>query len=91
MWKTTPFTVFFLLALMPWLDPPGVLLFKWDWGNSSAILVSALLGFLLQWSGALALGLVFCSLLSYKDKLEFNSLPVLHFAVIIIYEQSTKT
>ncbi|KAH0854192.1 hypothetical protein HID58_090129 [Brassica napus] len=24
MWKTTPFTVFFLLALMPWLDPPGV-------------------------------------------------------------------
>ncbi|XP_056849488.1 nucleotide-sugar uncharacterized transporter 2-like [Raphanus sativus] len=56
MWKTTPFTVFFLLALMPWLDPPGVLLFKWDWGNSSAILVSALLGFLLQWSGALALG-----------------------------------
>lgn len=68
MWKTTPFTVFFLLALMPWLDPPGVLLFKWDWGNSSAILVSALLGFLLQWSGALALGLVFCSLLSYKDK-----------------------
>ncbi|KAL0734843.1 hypothetical protein Bca4012_011053 [Brassica carinata] len=56
MWKTTPFTVFFLLALMPWLDPPGVLLFKWDWGNSSAILISALLGFLLQWSGALALG-----------------------------------
>ncbi|KAL1195266.1 Nucleotide-sugar uncharacterized transporter 2 [Cardamine amara subsp. amara] len=56
MWKTTPFTVFFLLALMPWLDPPGVLLFKWDLGNSSAILISALLGFLLQWSGALALG-----------------------------------
>ncbi|XP_019058565.1 PREDICTED: uncharacterized membrane protein At1g06890 isoform X2 [Tarenaya hassleriana] len=56
MWKTTPITVFFLLALMPWLDPPGVLLFKWDFGNSSAVLVSALLGFLLQWSGALALG-----------------------------------
>ncbi|CAN8252953.1 unnamed protein product [Cochlearia groenlandica] len=56
MWKTTPYTVFFLLALMPWLDPPGVLLFKWDLTNSSAILVSALLGFLLQWSGALALG-----------------------------------
>ncbi|KAK2640091.1 hypothetical protein Ddye_027886 [Dipteronia dyeriana] len=56
MWKTTPVTVFFLLALMPWLDPPGVLLFKWNINNSSTILVSALLGFLLQWSGALALG-----------------------------------
>lgn len=68
MWKTTPFTVFFLLALMPWLDPPGVLLFKWDLANSSAILVSALLGFLLQWSGALALGLVFWSLLRFEDQ-----------------------
>ncbi|GMI63819.1 hypothetical protein like AT5G55950 [Hibiscus trionum] len=56
MWKTTPITIFFLVALMPWLDPPGVLLFKWDINNVSAILVSALLGFLLQWSGALALG-----------------------------------
>ncbi|KAJ4725325.1 Nucleotide/sugar transporter family protein [Melia azedarach] len=56
MWKTTPVTIFFLVALMPWLDPPGVLLFKWDLSNSSAILISALLGFLLQWSGALALG-----------------------------------
>ncbi|XP_057982621.1 nucleotide-sugar uncharacterized transporter 2 isoform X1 [Malania oleifera] len=56
MWKTTPITIFFLLALMPWLDPPGVLSFKWDLNNSSAILVSAALGFLLQWSGALALG-----------------------------------
>ncbi|TXG68013.1 hypothetical protein EZV62_009288 [Acer yangbiense] len=56
MWKTTPVTVFFLLALMPWLDPPGVLLFKWNINNSSTILISALLGFLLQWSGALALG-----------------------------------
>ncbi|KAJ8764997.1 hypothetical protein K2173_010467 [Erythroxylum novogranatense] len=56
MWKTTPVTVLFLLALMPWLDPPGVLSFKWDLSNSSAILISALLGFLLQWSGALALG-----------------------------------
>ncbi|KAK9268313.1 hypothetical protein L1049_000061 [Liquidambar formosana] len=56
MWKTTPVTVLFLLALMPWLDPPGVLLFKWDLSNSSAILISAGLGFLLQWSGALALG-----------------------------------
>ncbi|KAI9186993.1 hypothetical protein LWI28_023201 [Acer negundo] len=46
MWKTTPVTVFFLLALMPWLDPPGVLLFKWNINNSSTILVSALLGFL---------------------------------------------
>ncbi|XP_004148259.1 nucleotide-sugar uncharacterized transporter 2 isoform X1 [Cucumis sativus] len=56
MWKTTPITIFFLLALMPWLDPPGVLSFKWDLGSSTAILISALLGFLLQWSGALALG-----------------------------------
>ncbi|KAJ7963580.1 Nucleotide/sugar transporter family protein [Quillaja saponaria] len=56
MWKTTPVTIFFLVALMPWLDPPGVLSFKWDINNSSAVLISALLGFLLQWSGALALG-----------------------------------
>ncbi|CAN0875298.1 Nucleotide-sugar uncharacterized transporter 2 [Linum grandiflorum] len=56
MWKTTPVTVLFLLALMPWLDPPGALLFKWNLQNSSAVLMSALLGFLLQWSGALALG-----------------------------------
>ncbi|KAM7492795.1 hypothetical protein LguiA_035716 [Lonicera macranthoides] len=56
MWKTTPVTVFFLLALMPWLDPPGVLSFNWDFNNSTAIIVSAALGFLLQLSGALALG-----------------------------------
>ncbi|KAI3905874.1 hypothetical protein MKW92_036852 [Papaver armeniacum] len=56
MWKTTPTTIFFLLALMPWLDPPGVLSFAWDLNNTSAIAISALLGFLLQWSGALALG-----------------------------------
>ncbi|KAL0301047.1 UNVERIFIED_CONTAM: Nucleotide-sugar uncharacterized transporter 2 [Sesamum radiatum] len=56
MWKTTPVTIFFLVALMPWLDPPGVLSFKWDATNGTAILISALLGFLLQWSGALALG-----------------------------------
>ncbi|XP_042497422.1 nucleotide-sugar uncharacterized transporter 2 [Macadamia integrifolia] len=56
MWKTTPVTIFFLLALMPWLDPPGVLSFKWDLNNTSTITISALLGFLLQWSGALALG-----------------------------------
>ncbi|XP_022932395.1 nucleotide-sugar uncharacterized transporter 2 isoform X3 [Cucurbita moschata] len=58
MWKTTPITIFFLLALMPWLDPPGVLSFRWDLSSSTAILISALLGFLLQWSGALALGVV---------------------------------
>ncbi|CAA0814032.1 Nucleotide/sugar transporter family protein [Striga hermonthica] len=56
MWKTTPVTIFFLVALMPWLDPPGVLLFKWNMTNATAVLISALLGFLLQWSGALALG-----------------------------------
>ncbi|RDY08104.1 Nucleotide-sugar uncharacterized transporter 2, partial [Mucuna pruriens] len=56
MWKTTPITVFFLGALMPWIDPPGVLSFKWDVNNTTAVFVSALLGFLLQWSGALALG-----------------------------------
>ncbi|KAF8391693.1 hypothetical protein HHK36_024002 [Tetracentron sinense] len=56
MWKTTPVTVFFLLALMPWLDPPGVLYFNWDLNSTSAVGISAVLGFLLQWSGALALG-----------------------------------
>lgn len=56
MWKTTPVTVLFLVTLMPWLDPPGVLSFKWDVHNVTAILISALLGFLLQLSGALALG-----------------------------------
>ncbi|KAM3243300.1 hypothetical protein ACQJBY_055323 [Aegilops geniculata] len=56
MWKTTPVTIFFLLALMPLLDPPGLLLFNWNFRNSCAIVISALFGFLLQWSGALALG-----------------------------------
>lgn len=56
MWKTTPITVFFLVVLIPWLDPPGALSFKWDFPKTTAIVVSALLGFLLQWSGALALG-----------------------------------
>ncbi|KAF7141994.1 hypothetical protein RHSIM_Rhsim06G0232200 [Rhododendron simsii] len=56
MWKTTPVTIFFLVALMPWLDPPGGFSFVWNLSNSSAVLISALLGFLLQWSGALALG-----------------------------------
>ncbi|KAI3969444.1 hypothetical protein MKX01_020005 [Papaver californicum] len=39
MWKTTPITIFFLLALMPWLDPPGVLSFAWDINNTSAIAI----------------------------------------------------
>ncbi|XP_039132211.1 nucleotide-sugar uncharacterized transporter 2-like [Dioscorea cayenensis subsp. rotundata] len=56
MWKTTPITVFFLVAMMPWLDPPGVLSFNWSFRNTVAIVMSAVLGFLLQWSGALALG-----------------------------------
>ncbi|CAL5047398.1 unnamed protein product [Urochloa decumbens] len=56
MWKTTPITIFFFIVLMPLLDPPGLLSFNWDFKNSSAIIMSALFGFLLQWSGALALG-----------------------------------
>lgn len=56
MWKTTPITIFFFMALMPLLDPPGLLSFNWNLSNSVAILISALFGFLLQWSGALALG-----------------------------------
>ncbi|KAH0458840.1 hypothetical protein IEQ34_011654 [Dendrobium chrysotoxum] len=56
MWKTTPITIFFFLALMPLLDPPGLLSFNWDSNNLTAILISAIFGFLLQWSGALALG-----------------------------------
>ncbi|CAN6451067.1 unnamed protein product [Victoria cruziana] len=56
MWKTTPITLISLVGLMPWLDPPGVLSFNWSYSNTSAILLSAALGFLLQWSGALALG-----------------------------------
>ncbi|KAG8076088.1 hypothetical protein GUJ93_ZPchr0006g41087 [Zizania palustris] len=56
MWKTTPITIFFFLLLMPLLDPPGLLSFNWTIKNSSAIMISALFGFLLQWSGALALG-----------------------------------
>ncbi|KAF3452716.1 hypothetical protein FNV43_RR03149 [Rhamnella rubrinervis] len=56
MWKTTPITLLFLVALIPWLDPPGVLAFNWNFINTLAILMSAVLGFLLQWSGALALG-----------------------------------
>ncbi|CAM6009371.1 unnamed protein product [Sphagnum balticum] len=56
MWRTTPITVLALVALMPWLDPPGIISFDWRFANTSAILISAIFGFLLQWSGALALG-----------------------------------
>ncbi|XP_021275554.1 nucleotide-sugar uncharacterized transporter 1 [Herrania umbratica] len=56
MWKTTPVTLLFLVSMIPFLDPPGVLAFHWSFNNTSAILMSAFLGFLLQWSGALALG-----------------------------------
>ncbi|XP_010928064.2 nucleotide-sugar uncharacterized transporter 2 [Elaeis guineensis] len=56
MWKTTPITIFFFMVLMPLLDPPGILSFTWNLNNTTAIIISALFGFLLQWSGALALG-----------------------------------
>ncbi|WVZ19259.1 hypothetical protein V8G54_006581 [Vigna mungo] len=56
MWKTTPITLIFLAAMLPCLDPPGVLSFDWNFSNSLVIFASAILGFLLQWSGALALG-----------------------------------
>ncbi|KAK2976522.1 hypothetical protein RJ640_019458 [Escallonia rubra] len=55
MWKTTPITLVFLVILMPF-DPRGVFSFNWNFYNSAMIGVSAVLGFLLQWSGALALG-----------------------------------
>ncbi|OMO52046.1 hypothetical protein CCACVL1_29384 [Corchorus capsularis] len=56
MWKTTPITLFFLVLMIPFLDPPGALAFHWSLSNTSAILMSAFLGFLLQWSSALTLG-----------------------------------
>ncbi|XP_038695196.1 nucleotide-sugar uncharacterized transporter 1 isoform X2 [Tripterygium wilfordii] len=56
MWKTTPITLFFLVILVPFLDPPGVFSYDWCFKNTMLILISAVLGFLLQWSGALALG-----------------------------------
>ncbi|KAG2297266.1 hypothetical protein Bca4012_001329 [Brassica carinata] len=56
MWKTTPITLLFLVSMIPFLDPPGALSFDWSLANTSAIFVSAFLGFFLQWSGALALG-----------------------------------
>ncbi|KAG6771450.1 hypothetical protein POTOM_022812 [Populus tomentosa] len=57
MWKTTPITLFFLATLIPFFDPPGVFSYDWNFRNTALILLSAVLGFLLQWSGALALGL----------------------------------
>ncbi|EFJ22226.1 hypothetical protein SELMODRAFT_105421, partial [Selaginella moellendorffii] len=56
MWRTTPITLLTLLILMPWLDPPGFFSFQWSFFSTAAVLSSAVLGFLLQWSGALALG-----------------------------------
>ncbi|KAJ6912999.1 hypothetical protein NC651_015469 [Populus alba x Populus x berolinensis] len=56
MWKTTPITLFFLATLIPFFDPPGVFSYDWNFRNTALILLSAVLGFLLQWSGALALG-----------------------------------
>lgn len=56
MWKTTPITLLFLVSMIPFLDPPGALSFDWSLANTTAIFVSAFLGFFLQWSGALALG-----------------------------------
>lgn len=56
MWRTTPITVLSLIALMPCLDPAGLLAFNWNFPNTLAIFISAIFGFLLQWSGALALG-----------------------------------
>ncbi|CAN6806692.1 hypothetical protein HID58_051277 [Brassica napus] len=56
MWKTTPITLLFLVSMIPFLDPPGALSFDWSLANTSAIFLSAFLGFFLQWSGALALG-----------------------------------
>ncbi|KAF2317613.1 hypothetical protein GH714_025561 [Hevea brasiliensis] len=56
MWKTTPITLVFLASLIPFLDPPGVFTYHWNTINTLLILGSAFLGFLLQWSGALALG-----------------------------------
>lgn len=56
MWKTTPITLLFLVSMIPFLDPPGALSFDWSLANTTAIFISAFLGFFLQWSGALALG-----------------------------------
>ncbi|KAI9112553.1 hypothetical protein K1719_016476 [Acacia pycnantha] len=42
--------------MFPCLDPPGVLSFNWNFQNTLVIFASAVIGFLLQWSGALAIG-----------------------------------
>ncbi|OIW20473.1 hypothetical protein TanjilG_11874 [Lupinus angustifolius] len=67
MWKTTPITLVFLGAMLPFLDPPGVLLFDWNFRNTLVIFSSAVLGFLLQLSGALALGKYLRKILKRKD------------------------
>uniref|UniRef100_A0A6N2NG03 Sugar phosphate transporter domain-containing protein n=1 Tax=Salix viminalis TaxID=40686 RepID=A0A6N2NG03_SALVM len=54
--KTAPITLLFLATLIPFFDPSGVFSYDWNFRNTALILTSALLGFLLQWSGALALG-----------------------------------
>ncbi|KAK8598021.1 hypothetical protein V6N13_095413 [Hibiscus sabdariffa] len=56
MWKTTPISLFCLLVMIPMMDPPGALSYNWNFINTSMILTSGVFGFLLQWSGALALG-----------------------------------
>lgn len=56
MWKTAPITLLLLATLIPFFDPSGVFSYDWNFRNTALILTSALLGFLLQWSGALALG-----------------------------------
>ncbi|KAG5226154.1 membrane protein [Salix suchowensis] len=56
MWKTAPITLLLLATLIPFFDPSGVFSYDWNFRNTALILMSALLGFFLQWSGALALG-----------------------------------
>ncbi|KAL6909902.1 hypothetical protein ACP4OV_001561 [Aristida adscensionis] len=81
MWKTTPITVFFFIVLMPLLDPPGLLSFNWNFKNSSAIIISALFGFLLQWSGALALGAT--SALSHVVLGQFKTIVIMLSAYLV--------
>ena len=56
MWKTTPISLLCLLVMIPLLDPPGAFSYDWNFINTSMILISGVFGFLLQLSGALALG-----------------------------------
>ncbi|KAK3129002.1 hypothetical protein QOZ80_6BG0469920 [Eleusine coracana subsp. coracana] len=81
MWKTTPITIFFFIVLMPFLDPPGVWSFRWDFWNTSAITVSALFGFLLQWSGALALGAT--SAVSHVVLGQFKTIVIMLVAYLV--------